>query len=349
MTSVHPCRRKRILRRALHGLLVVAALVSKAEAVQVSVQLQGSASAGFLRAAEDRLSEVLTAISEGSLDATSKYFTSDGSQSVDGLLKATGCKPTDVLYQTNLVISPDGGFEVRDIRVEQGVQVPDSEKIQYLVFSLTPQGLISDVRFALESHLYSEVIRKGMNLEDVVVYNKILNFLEVFRTAYNRKDMDYIGKVYSDSALIIIGRVVKNAPKSDDPFAGTSLTGDQIQFVRRSKKQYLELLGRAFQSNASISIDFDNINILRHPLNPSIYGVNLEQAWRSSAYSDHGHLFLMFDFADENRPMIHVRSWQPQAFADGTVIGLGDFIILPKSGPAAGDSAGRPPVGNENR
>jgi hypothetical protein len=325
----------------LLGIVAVFAAADRIEAVTVTVQLDGTASEQFLRAAEGRLSEILTAVSEGNIVSKSKYFTADAFSATQSLLQETGCKPTEVLYQSHLLLDPEGEYEVRDIRVEQSGPITESERIQYLVFTLTQQGLVSDVRFALESHLYPEVIRKGINLEDAVVYNKIYNFLEVFRTAYNRKDMDYIRHVYSDSALIIVGRVVKNAPKSDDPFARTSLTGDQIQFVRRSKKQYLEQLGRAFQANQRIAIEFQSIDVLRHPLNPNIYGVNLEQAWNSTKYSDHGYLFLMFDFADENRPMIHVRSWQPEKFADGTVISLGDFLIMPKADSTKTDSGAR--------
>ncbi|MBU1985583.1 hypothetical protein KJ815_14405, partial [bacterium] len=265
------------------------------------------------------------------------------------LARNTACRPTEVLYKTNLLEDPDGEYEVRDIRVELGSQAEPKHKIQHLIFTFSRQGIIDDVRFALESHLYPEIIREGRDLEDAIAYNKIYNFLEVFRTAYNRKDLDYITKVYSDSALIIVGRVVKDAPKGDDFLTRTSLTGEQIQFVRRSKKQYVEQLSRAFTANEYISVEFEEVGVLQHHLNPRIFGVNLEQSWKSSNYSDHGYLFLMFDFSDERNPLVHVRSWQPVKFEDGSVISLGDFIIVGASDASTDTNKVGLPEGSENK
>lgn len=47
-----------------------------------------------------------------------------------------------------------------------------------------------------------------------------------------------------------------------------------------------------------------------------MYGVTLHQKYTSTTYSDDGHLFLLWDFTDENHPKIHVRVWQEQDFKD---------------------------------
>jgi hypothetical protein len=37
----------------------------------------------------------------------------------------------------------------------------------------------------------------------------------------------------------------------------------------------------------------------------------------------------MIDFKDEERPIVHVRTWQPEAYTpEEDVIGLGDFEII---------------------
>ncbi len=36
----------------------------------------------------------------------------------------------------------------------------------------------------------------------------------------------------------------------------------------------------------------------------------------------------MIDFRNQKEPIIHVCSWQPQAFDDGSVVGLHDFDIV---------------------
>jgi|GEM_PF-3522933 hypothetical protein len=38
---------------------------------------------------------------------------------------------------------------------------------------------------------------------------KILDFLEQFRMAYNTKNNEFLEKVYSDDALILVGTVLK--------------------------------------------------------------------------------------------------------------------------------------------
>ena len=35
------------------------------------------------------------------------------------------------------------------------------------------------------------------------------------------------------------------------------------------------------------------------------------QSWNTKRYSDEGYLFLMIDFSNEDNPLIHVRTWQP--------------------------------------
>ena len=46
----------------------------------------------------------------------------------------------------------------------------------------------------------------------------------------------------------------------------------------------------------------------------------MKQGWRSDTYSDIGYVFLLIDFKDEMNPMIHVRTWQPEKFDDGTAV-----------------------------
>jgi len=33
------------------------------------------------------------------------------------------------------------------------------------------------------------------------------------------------------------------------------------------------------------------------------------------------------DFRNEDQPLIRVRSWQPQRFRDGSIVGIGDFFV----------------------
>jgi hypothetical protein len=155
-----------------------------------------------------------------------------------------------------------------------------------------------------------------------------LDFIENYRTAYNRKDLQYITDVFSDNALIIVGKVVKLKEDSPDYLSG-NFSAEQVQYIRHSKKSYLIALTKNFHKNRFINIGFNEIEIFMHPVYERIYGVTLLQHWTSSNYSDSGYLFLMVDFKEERNPIIHVRTWQPEKFVTrNEVFSLGDFEII---------------------
>ena len=86
------------------------------------------------------------------------------------------------------------------------------------------------------------------------------------------------------------------------------------------KGEYLKRLKRVFAQDVKnlIHVEFTSIELTRHP-NPDpefqkIYFVTLHQKYRSGTYNDDGYLLLIWDFTNEERPMIHVRAWQPTPF-----------------------------------
>ena len=182
--------------------------------------------------------------------------------------------------------------------------------------------------FSVEEHHYQQIIAEGKKLEDLAYREKILHFIEIYRTAYNKKDLEFIEKTLSEDALIIVGYVIKTK-KQDVNYLEKSYLGDEkIQFIRLGKYEYLQRLKKVFSSNDFVNVEFEEINIQRHPQFDKIYGVQLKQKWQSSFYSDQGYLFLMVDFMEEEQPIIHVRAWQPEKFADGSTINIYDFEVI---------------------
>jgi len=104
-----------------------------------------------------------------------------------------------------------------------------------------------------------------------------------------------------------------------------------VKYQVQDKKQYLETVqNRIFKNNKYINIIFDEIKIVKDLKYEDIYGVNLKQYWNTSGYKDVGYLFLMVDFKDENNPIIHVRTWQPEG-AEQTkkgIFGLNSFDVV---------------------
>jgi len=157
---------------------------------------------------------------------------------------------------------------------------------------------------------YQEIMNNdGDEYTDLRCRSAILNFVENYRTAYNRKDIDLLAKVYSDDALIY------NTEKG----------------VKQNKKKYIKYLRSVFRKNA-INIKFADIKVVRHPKCPDIFGVKLLQGWNTTNYSNFGFLFLVIDFRDSVNMQIHVRTWQQEklngeTLSEDEIFKLGYFQI----------------------
>ena len=193
------------------------------------------------------------------------------------------------------------------------------------VLIINKAGLIEEFLFGLESHAVLHLLGKASNVTDARRRTFILDFLENFRTAYNRRDLAFLRNVYSDNALIIVGRVVQ--VENTDVF-GTVVETSRTDLITQTKNEYLANLAKAFAANEFINVGFNEISIVQHPVHQAIYGVTLFQDWVSSSYTDAGYLFLMIDFTNESRPVIHVRTWQPELDTQKEdAFQLGDFWV----------------------
>lgn len=229
-----------------------------------------------------------------------------------------------------ICIKTSTGYQVRNIPVLMMAAEADEQE-QELVFSLDGTGEIVDVSIALDEHRYKEIMSEHESVQDLFRRQVIIDFVESYRTSYNRKDIDYIESVFSDNALIITGKVIREKPKSD--YALKSLSSERVVYQKRTKKEYIENLKRAFSVNKYINVVFDEVEVIQHPKMTDIYGVTLKQEWYSDRYSDVGFVFLMIDFQDEYHPLIQVRTWQPEkvggkVLARDEVFNLGDFNIV---------------------
>lgn len=262
---------------------------------------------------------------ELALDPT--YTTEAGQRSMKSLweTKPFFCAEMEII--NNLVRCVDGNYEIRSIPLTLKFE-RDSTLQEEGVLIFTPSGKICDLYFGLESHRYRNLISGGNTIVEFRRRQVILDFVENFRTSYNRKDLTYINNVFSDNALIIVGRVIEIGRDNRD-YLDNNLGKKRVELVRYNKKEYIDHLKIVFQRNEFIKVGFDNIDIFQHPKYKRIYGLTLLQNWTSSSYSDQGYLFLMIDFKDEERPIVHVRTWQPEAYtSEEEVIGLGDFEII---------------------
>lgn len=225
------------------------------------------------------------------------------------------CAETEVIEKA---LQTPAGYQVRNIPLLMEPLDKNNyqdDLYQELVVNFDPNGKIDGVYFSIGMHLYSKVIRSNITVTDLRRRQVILDFVENFRTAYNRKDLPFLGQVFSDDALIITGKQVKSV-KND----GSITLDKSFEYKRQTKAQYLANLKRVFARNKIIKVIFDDIKVVKHPVKDYYYGVTLKQGWRSDTYSDVGYVFLLIDFKDEMHPMIHVRTWQPEKYDDGTLV-----------------------------
>jgi len=265
---------------------------------------------------------------KGNLDNVRPYCTEAGFKAFKELVEKTGLFSTYTEYRTRLLETATDQYEVRGLKVKVNLGETAGDPIQELVFSITPRLYIDNVQFAIEMNHYNRILEKGLPVEDLAKRQQILGFLEEFRTAHGRKDLNYLERAYSDDALIIVGRVLQKKEGEDDFMSRSTLGDSVIQFIKLSKREYVDRLRKVFAANSFVRVIFDNATVTRHSKYPDIYGIQVKQRWNSSNYSDEGYLFIMMDFKNPQTPLIHVRAWQPQPFKDGSVIGLGDFEVM---------------------
>jgi hypothetical protein len=204
-----------------------------------------------------------------------------------------------------------GGYQVRDIPVSI-LAAPEEDREHNLVINYTKNGQIDDIFVAVDNARIDQILLNNVSVEDLARRMRILDFVEQFRTSYNIRDLNHIKKVFSNNALIITGKVVKEKPNSDQVLK--NIGTEKIVYQTQTKQEYVAKLEGIFANNKYINIGFEDIEVMTHPKYSEIYGVTLKQKWNTTNYSDVGYLFLMIDFKDDDNPLIHVRTWQPEKY-----------------------------------
>lgn len=242
---------------------------------------------------------------------------------------AMSCPPMNINCRC---LKTSSGYQVRGIPVDM-IEAEEDEARQELTINFDATGIITNVAIAIEMNRYEELMAEKQSELDYSRRQIIIDFIENFRTAYNRKDNALLNSVFSDKALIITGRVVKEKPNSD--LTKMTLTNNHVVYIKQTKQEYLTKLAQVFKTVKYINVKFSDIEIVEHPKFDDIYGVTLKQDWRTDRYKDEGYLFLMIDFRDTDNPLIQVRTWQPYKDMAGNIVTqkkdvfhLGSFKII---------------------
>jgi len=269
------------------------------------------------QAYREKIAKVVTSIRLQQYETVKALFTPQGYDMYEKLIHYGNAK---IINDANITTYRLGEKIIsRSVTMSFSFKNNTRKFVEDVVFYFNADGLIEALSFGLNQIALESIAGKTVWAEADRL--QIINFLEHLKTAYSLKRIDYIESVFADDALIIVGCLVKPKPSTDNVYKDNQI----IRYNRYTKEQYMKNLEHCFAGNEYINIAFEESEIRKSGSRPNVYGIQIKQNYFSSSYGDEGYLFLMIDLNNPDEPIIHVRTWQPEKNADGSVYGLEDF------------------------
>ena len=214
----------------------------------------------------------------------------------------------------------DSGWEVRQFGVSVSCEGFPSRN-ETAVVDFDEDGKIYNFCYTINPALHELFESEGTAAGDWDYRQIAIKFLENYKTSYTTKNIEDVETLYSEDALIIIGKVVQRKPKREE--FQSDFSKEEIIYFTKTKQEHIQSLRNIFADNRFVWLQFDTFKINSAPIG-KVYGISMKQNYYSSTYKDEGHLFLLIDFRGE-RPLIHVRNWQPGEWDLSKVMKLENF------------------------
>ncbi len=220
--------------------------------------------------------------------------------------------------------------------VARGVQMSFSFKrngnktfVEDVVFTFNAEGKIDNVAFGLGNQATNDLLCHDTEDFGYEAREQVMEFLENYKTAYCLERRDYIETIFSDSAVIITGHIVKVKKPAPGLENAPSVEREEVKYQQFTKRDYIKRLEGIFARNEFINIHFtDNVvQPLTKFKNEKLYAIAIGQEYTSSTYSDKGYLFLLIDMTNKDEPLIKIRTWQPNTVSPDELLGIGDFYL----------------------
>jgi hypothetical protein len=218
------------------------------------------------------------------------------------------CNHTKLLdYPQKVQINKtDFGWEARQFGMSVSCEGFPTRN-ETVVIDFDDTGKIYNFGYTINPALHELFETQGTAAGDWDYRQIAIKFLENYKTSYTTQNIEDIETLYSEDAIIIIGKVVTRTKLGKD--IKSDFSEKEIIYFKRTKKEHIQKQKEVFARNKFVWLQFDTFNINCAPID-KIYGVSMKQNYFSSTYKDEGYLFLLIDFRDE-KPLIHVRNWQP--------------------------------------
>ncbi len=220
------------------------------------------------------------------------------------------------------------GWEFRQLSSNARYPSVNMQTKEYLIPDFDSLGNMVDLNFGIMDGMYEEFRRASKFGNDWDKRQVMIKFVEKYRTAYMTRNVEQLGTMFAEQAVIITGRVLRVDETDNNNFAYEQNQEKQpnVEYLRETKKEFLERQAVLFRSKPDIHLGFSTFNIIRKNNQEGIYGISMRQSYTSTNYSDEGYLFLLIDF-NGKEPKIYVRAWQPKEWSDEALVELGNFNV----------------------
>ncbi|MCM1490728.1 MAG: hypothetical protein NC095_07875 [Muribaculum sp.] len=267
------------------------------------------------------LATVLQSVKNSNFNPDSSNFTPEGLEMFNGLLKYGNAT---ILGNPEVGYYPFGQRVVaRSVPMKFSFKNNRRSFVEDVTFTFSPDKKIESVAFGLGSAARRDIFEQGVGAWSDSVKIVIVTFLENYKTAFALKRLDYINSIFDENAHIIVGHKLEPVKRVEGDVSGFSMM-PKYEYAQKSKEDYMKQLKKCFASNEFVNINFSDNDVQKSSYGGDTFGIQIKQDYYSEHYGDQGYLFLFVDLNDADRPIIKVRTWQPERNPDLTP-------MLPKS------------------
>lgn len=267
------------------------------------------------------ISEVLKSVKSKSYKPDPAYFTEEG---LDMFNKLLGYGKATVLGNPEVGFYPFGERVVaRSVPMQFDFKNNRRSFIEDVTFTFNHDKKIESVAFGLGGAARKDIFEQGVGAWSDSVKMVIVTFLENYKTAFALKRLDYINSIFDENAYIIVGHKLQQMQKQEGDGGGFAML-PQYEYAQKSKEEYIKQLEKCFASNEFVNINFSDNDVQKSSYGGDTFGIQIKQDYYSEHYGDQGYLFLFVDLNDADKPIIKIRTWQPERNPDLTP-------MLPKS------------------
>ena len=165
------------------------------------------------------------------------------------------------------------GWEFRQLTGNTHYPSVNLRSNEYLVPDFDSTGKLVDVNFGTLDGLYDQFKRASTFGDDWDKRQVIVKFVEKYRTAYMTRDIDQLGTMFADEAVIIVGRVLQVDENDDKDFVLSKTNKNQptVEYLQQTKKEFLTRQQNLFNTKRDIHLGFTSFDIRKKIRNRNLW------------------------------------------------------------------------------